>query len=138
MAQLPARKLREIIVQILFTFEMGGQEKEELIAVLMDEVKVARTYLLAAFEKAEIVWSKKDIIDDKIASCSHAYDISRIGKVEKSILRLCIFELLFEGLLELEILIDEGVRLSKKFSTIDGGHFVHAVFDAVSKSSLSA
>ncbi len=131
---LSPQKLREIIVQLLFSFEMGGIDQEELLPVLMNEVKVTRLSLTIAFNTAVQVWQKQKEIDQKIVCVCDSYDITRIGKVEKSVLRLALYEHCFENKLPLEIIISEAIRLTAKFSTKEGALFVHAIIDAVSKS----
>lgn len=135
---LSPKKIREIIVQILFSFEMNGCEKEDLISVLMHEVKVSHRFLNQAFEKSKLIWEKKDEIDQKITAASQEYDFSRIGIVEKSVIRLSLFELFYEKMLAKEIIISEAIRLNKKFSTKEGSHFVNAIIDSLSKTTLSA
>lgn len=135
---LSPQKIREIIVQFLFSFEMGGEEKEELITILMSELKVSHGSLAQVFEKSQIIWGHQKEIDEKIISVCQDYDISRIGKIEKSVIRLGIFELFYEKILSKEIIISEAIRLNKKFSTKEGSNFVNAILDALSKSPVSS
>ena len=123
---LTPKKFREIVLQLLFSFEMGGDEKDDLISVLMHEVKVSHTILLQAYERADQIWKKKDEIDREISSISYSYDFKRIGQVEKSVLRLGVFELL-EKILPMAIIIDEAIRLTSKFSSKEGALFVNAI-----------
>lgn len=130
---LSPQKLREIIIQFLFSFDMGGEEQKELIPILMNEVKVPRLALSQAFSRAEVIWKNKNEIDQKIRFACNAYDLTRIGHVERNILRLALFEYCIEHTLPLEIIISEAIRLTKKFSSKEGGQFVHAIIDTVSK-----
>lgn len=130
---LSPKKIREIIVQFLFSFEMGGEEKEELIAILMNELKIPHKALSQAFEKSQLIWNKQKEIDEKIVSVCNEYDIARIGKIEKSVIRLGIFELFYEKILPKEIIISEAIRLNKKFSTKEGSNFVNAILDSLIK-----
>lgn len=127
------KKTREAVLQCLFSFEAGGGE-EELIPLLMQELKVNRGFITEAYECAQKIWQNRSEIDRKIENVSLSYGWDRIGKVEKSVLRLGAFEI-FEKKLSLEIVISEALRLTSKFSTPEGAHFVHAILDTLGKNS---
>jgi N utilization substance protein B len=127
------KKTREAVLQCLFSFEGGGDE-EGLISLLMHELKTSRRFIMEALEYARRIWKLCPEIDKKIENISVSYDWRRVGKVEKSVLRLGAFEI-FEQKLALEIVISEALRLTSKFSTPEGAHFVHAILDTLGKNS---
>lgn len=134
---LPAQKFREVIVQYLFSFDIGGKN-EEMISLMMKEIKTNRKSLMEAYDKSDKIWSCCEEIDQKIQSFSPSYNISRIGIVEKSVLRLALYELFYENVLPLEIIISEAIRLTRKFSSKEGALFVHAIIGAAAKSQVQS
>lgn len=130
---LSPRKTREAIVQYLFSFECGSCD-QDLIPFLMQQLKISRSLLSAAFHTAESIWQAQERLDQVLKTVSFSYHWDRIGKIEKSILRLGLYEIL-EQKLSLEIVISEALRLTSKFSTPEGAHFVHAILDQIYKNS---
>ena len=132
----PKRKLREAVLVFIFSSLFSRREPQEMHDILMQQLKLSKNSLNEALIKAQAVYNKKNEIVTYIEKTSNDYKISRICKVELSILYLSIFELLFEKLLPPEIIISEGIRLARKFSSKESANFIHAILDAIIKSSL--
>lgn len=83
----------------------------------------------------EGVLSHWDELDAAIAGSGSNWQIHRIGRVEKSIMRVAVFEMehpdLNGEITPLEIVIDEAVELAKIFGTDDAPAFVNGVLDAI-------
>lgn len=122
-------KFREIVLQLLFSFEMGSNAEEELASCLMQELKVSRKSVREAFQKAHVIWQNRDMLDPLIANQSREYSFDRIQPVEKNVLRLALFELLLEKQCSPKITISEALRLTSKFSTPEAAAFVNAIVD---------
>lgn len=129
---LPQQKQRELVFEILFSLEFHEQSDRELISFIMSEHKVTKKYAVAALEKAKKISEEKERLDSWIQKVSHSYAIDRIQTVERTILRLALFELFTEKL-PLEVAISEAKRLSRKFTSHDAQAFIHALIDAVLK-----
>ena len=67
-----------------------------------------------------------------ISAKAKDYAFDRIPPVEKSILRLGVYELLHSDL-SMQVIIAEAVRLARKFATKEGSTFVNAILDALQK-----
>ena len=61
------------------------------------------------------------------------WKMSRLSFVDKSILRLAVYQLKFCNDIPPKVVINEAIELAKKFSTTQSGAFVNGVLDAVSK-----
>ena len=132
--QLPRRKQREILLQLLFSWEVSnGSSFEENVVLLMESLEVSRKNVMGMEERFGDIVARLAEIDGILALASQEYALDRISVVDKNILRIAIFELRFEKD-EPRIVIDEALRLSKKFSTPEAVSFVHAVVDEVNKS----
>lgn len=130
MSSISPKKTREIVVQVLYSLDMGVESKDELISLLMKELKVTHQQMQAAYERAHLIFAEKDLLDVKIAAAARDYDFERIGRVERNILRLSIFETL-ENTLPVEVIVAESYRLATKFSTESGAAFVQAIINAL-------
>lgn len=134
---LPPQKFREIAFQILYAFDFTDLIENEIIEMIMKHCKISKKNVKACFEKCLAIREKYQKIDPIIADVSTSYEFQRISRVEKNILRLTLFELLFDQELSEKICIAEGIRLSKKFSTLESLTFVNAILDKIYKTRLA-
>ena len=72
-----------------------------------------------------------DIIDERIAAAALNWKLSRIAPVDRSILRLALFELLESPEVPPKVAINEAIELAKKFSTEQSGAFVNGILDRI-------
>ncbi|MBO6090327.1 MAG: transcription antitermination factor NusB [Lachnospiraceae bacterium] len=70
---------------------------------------------------------KLDDIDKKISEVSKGWTIDRIGKVELAILRLAVYEIVYDDNIPTSVAINEAVELSKKFGPQDSYAFVNGI-----------
>jgi N utilization substance protein B len=126
---LPRQKFREAIFLALFGLDSGGDE-EGLGPVLMHELRITKKHVKEAITLAREILSLTATFDKRIASASTAYDFERIGRVEKNILRLGLFEM---ALLPPPVAISEALRLAKKFAAPESTSFINAILDNLLK-----
>lgn len=127
---LPIQKLREIVFLILYAHDLSGDQKDDPTALIMQQLKISKKNTLLAFDFAAKVESYIESIDDFIEKSSKSYDIDRINRVEKNILRLALYELIYKKL-DLEVVVSEAIRLGKKFSNKESSKFINAIIDFV-------
>lgn len=127
------QKRREIILEVLFSFEFQKGDEKEIILLLMQEHKVSKKNAFEAYAAASEIFLKKECLDASISQISHSFDISRIHLVERNILRLAFWELFFEKKLPKEIIISEAKRLGSKFATKEAASFIHGLIDGLLK-----
>jgi N utilization substance protein B len=129
---LPPQKFREAVLQILYSqdFVLGS---EEIIPLMMEELKTTRKAMLEAQAKVNEILVKLPEIDLQITQASTEYTFERISRVEKAILRLGLFEILFDPSIPPRVAIAEAVRLCRKFGTPESSQFVNAILDGVYK-----
>jgi N utilization substance protein B len=71
-------------------------------------------------------------IDDRIASFSHKWSIDRMPAVDRAILRVAVWEILFNEQVPDPVAIAEAVELAKEYSTEESGLFVNGLLAAIS------
>jgi len=77
------------------------------------------------------VLSNLSQIDSKISQYASNWDINRMSVVDRNILRLGCFELLFCEDIPPKVSINEAVDLAKKYSGIEAGKFVNGILDKI-------
>ena len=70
-------------------------------------------------------------VDNEIQKYSNGWDISRLVKIDKDILRIAITELLYSKGAPVKVIVDEAVELAKKYSTEDSSSFVNGILAKV-------
>ena len=73
----------------------------------------------------------RDAIDEHIKKHAKNWEFHRIAAVDRNIMRLAIYEMLFREDIPPIVSINEAVDIAKKFSTQDSGKFVNGILDKV-------
>lgn len=131
---LPRQKLREAVLQLLFSFDLGDKAQESLIPLLMQQLKASRRNIETAFLLAARIWEKKRELDLAISALSETFSLKRIHKTELQILRLGFYEILFDReTVPSKVAIAEAIRLARKFATPAAALFINALLDQQKK-----
>jgi len=69
--------------------------------------------------KALLVCELSDELDEKINSVSEGWPVDRIGKAELAIMRLAVYEMLYDDDIPVNVAINEAVELAKSYGTDD-------------------
>ena len=125
---------REAAVQFLFASELHGtqaQSPEERAAFweLHSAKRGAREY---AERLVQGVLEHQEEIDGKITAVAENYRFERIANVDRNILRLAVYELLFAGDVPPPVAINEAIEIAKKFSAGESKSFVNGILDKIS------
>ena len=111
----------EVVEKTLFALEIAE------FATLENQSDV-RNY---AIEIAQNYKEHNKDIDAQIQKFSNGWDISRLVKIDKDILRIAITELLYIKETPIKVVVDEAVELAKKYSTEDSSSFVNGILAKV-------
>ncbi|QTV80856.1 transcription antitermination factor NusB [Microbacterium sp. NIBRBAC000506063] len=131
-------KARKRALDILFQSDVRG---DEVAVTLAAEAKRAageparEASWLYAREIVDGVIDHRDDIDEQISTHSRDWKLDRMPAVDRAVLRIGVWELLFNDQVPPAVAIDEAVELAKEFSTDDSGAFVHGVLARISRSS---
>ncbi|MFP4084953.1 MAG: transcription antitermination factor NusB [Desulfonatronovibrio sp.] len=79
------------------------------------------------------VFENLDRLDEIIAGYSKNWKIGRIAKIELTILRLAVYEMLFCPDIPLKVAINEAIELSKSFGDGNSRNFINGILDAVAR-----
>ena len=150
------REARERTVQFLFQHDLNPPEDLERA---LDEFWDNQRAAAIAEEKAGAHWGQpvdlppptaeesetrlfadplirgviehREAIDEKIKSHAKNWEFHRIAAVDRNIMRLAIYEMLFRDDIPPVVSINEAVDIAKKFSTQDSGKFVNGILDKI-------
>ncbi len=133
---LPQKKLREVVFQMLYSSDLGLAESKDINDLLMKELEISKKNITLAQERYDDLKNDLSEIDNLITQTSHSYAFNRIHRVEKNVLRLGVYELLFDEEIPPKVAIAEAMRLARKFSSPESANFVNAILDALFQESV--
>ncbi|HEX4101428.1 MAG: transcription antitermination factor NusB [Pseudonocardiaceae bacterium] len=123
-------KARKRAVDILFESDLRGLDPMALLAerVGAPELAPVNEYTITLVHG---VVEHADDIDQLLAEQAHGWALARMPAVDRAILRLGVFELLFSAEVDDAVAIDEAIELAKLLSTDDSPRFVNGVLGAL-------
>lgn len=126
---------RTIAMQSLFEWDFNGRvgELKEITENQIKEMSVAEEDRAFVFELVEGVASRADEIDQIIVKHAPEWPIEQIPPVDRNVLRVGIFELMFLKQVPPKVAINEAVELGKTFGGESSGKFVNGVLGAIYK-----
>lgn len=129
------RKARECALQLLYQLEIGSVNSERALNEYWQQFEEAVDANVKDFSTNLVsgAWEKKEEIDAVIASYSTNWKINRIASVDKNILRMAIYELLYCDDIPAKVTLNEAVEIAKKFGTAESSAFVNGILDNVAR-----
>lgn len=127
------RKAREHTLRILFQLEFENEKLEEAVSQYWEnrktpeEIKEYSTWLVKG------IAAHQEKIDRIIQSVSEHWRISRMALIDRNILRMAVFELLYEENLAPAIVINEAIEIARRYSGDEAVTFVNGILDAIRK-----
>lgn len=131
-------ELRENIFKLLFRVEFNKEEDmSEQLNLYFDDIPLEGASVISGKnqefiqEKYRQIIEKIEEIDTVIEETAEGWNIERMGKVELTILRLAIFEIMFDEDVPTPVAINEAVELAKKFGGDDSPAFINGILGKV-------
>lgn len=129
------RRQREHAFLMLFRTEFYDMEElniqdELYMQELCDATEEEKNYING---KVSSTREKLEEIDKMISEKASGWNLDRIGKVELTILRLAVYEIIFDETIPESVAINEAVELAKKFGGDDSFSFINGVLSKFTK-----
>ena len=122
---------RECALQILYQIDVGKFSADEALQDYFEgheEPEVIKEFAKALVLGAS---SKTQDIDKMISDSAENWTMARMAVVDRNILRLAAYEMLFTPEVPAKVCINEAVELAKKYGDKDSGKFVNGVLDRI-------
>jgi N utilization substance protein B len=127
------RQGRELVLGCLYAHFSTGEAPDAIFRVQAARVTYDADTLTYAKRLFIKTIAEAETIDGAIRDRATNWDFSRIGYVEKNILRAAVAELWFFPETPAKVVIDEAVEMAKEFGSAQSGSFINGVLDAVYK-----
>ena len=125
------RQARIYALQTLYLIDMCGLSCKEASDVIWSNLQEPEKVRSFSGKLANGASEHKDQIDELIVQYAENWELSRMASIDRNILRLSAYELMFCTDTPISVIIDEAVEIAKKFSTIDSGKFVNGILDKI-------
>lgn len=139
---------RELAVHLIYGREFTGEEPEQVVSLrldkeyyekLKDENEVyadrpSRAQLRYIDSVVTGVANRVEDLNAQISKYSIGWDISRISRLNRCVLQLAIYEILYVEDVPTGVAISEAVRLAKKYDNDESGAFVNGILGSFARS----
>lgn len=127
------RSVREWAVQLLFQTDLNPGDLREQFADFWAEHNAPEKSRKMAEEVVRGVLENRDAIDGMITKYAENWAIKRMASVDRNIIRLGVYEMLYRHDIPPVVSINEAVDLAKYFNSAESGRFVNGILDRIRK-----
>ena len=124
------REVREQVFKLLFRVEFNPREEmpqQEAFFFEDEENKMAQEGFAEVTQKFNRILEKLDDIDWELNGKVQGWNTERMGKVDLTILRLAVYEILYDETIPTRVAINEAVELAKRYGQDSSSAFVNGV-----------
>ncbi|MEI7851788.1 MAG: transcription antitermination factor NusB [Kiritimatiellales bacterium] len=129
------RQAREWAVQLLFQTEFNPDNLDQALADFWndEEKKPSERDTTYVNEVVHGVIEKRREVDRTISKYTQNWDVDRLGVLDRTILRVAVYEMLFRSDIPPVVSINEAVEIAKAYISKESGRFVNGVLDRIQK-----
>lgn len=123
------REYREHTFCLLFRndFFEKGEMKEQIDLYLEDIDSITEINKTELITRINGILNELLVLDEKIGEVAEGWNIERMGKVELTIIRLALYEIMFDDEVPTNVAINEAVELAKKYGQDESFSFVNGI-----------
>jgi N utilization substance protein B len=125
------RKAREIALQVLYQLDIGQGNPQEVLDLHWENFRPSpqtRDYCKRLIDGVKIHQAE---IDRLIEENSEHWTLKRMAVIDRNILRMAVFELLYCPDIPFKVAVNEAIELAKKFSTDESFAFINGILDQI-------
>lgn len=129
------RKARVCALQMLFQYDIARPRLDELASSYWEAFGEEMSDVPREFSNnlALGAISHLEEIDDLIIKRAENWRIQRMAVVDRNILRLAIYEFLYEADTPKTVIINEALEIARRFSTFEATQFINGILDAIKR-----
>ncbi|MBX7223077.1 MAG: transcription antitermination factor NusB [Blastocatellia bacterium] len=129
------RRARESALQMLFQYDIAQPTLPELLTLFWEELTDEPKEDIQEFATALVtgVLAHLDEIDLLIRQRTEHWRISRMAVVDRNLLRLAVYEFLFEADTPKTVVINEALEIARRFSTYEATQFINGILDGIKR-----
>jgi transcription antitermination factor NusB len=125
------RRSRELAIKVLFHLEFSKDDPALAFDLICNNFGAAEEIKAFSKELVEGVCAHIKELDELLSKASQHWRLERIAKVDRTILRMALYELLYRDDIPPKVTINEAVDLGKKLSSEESGAFINGILDKI-------
>ena len=129
------RKARECALQMLFAADVAEMPADDVVRMYwaeLGESELDETARAFSTRIASGTLANLELLDERIRSRAEHWRISRMAVVDRNILRLAVYEFLYEPTPR-TVAINEALEIARRFSTYEATQFINGILDAIKR-----
>ncbi len=126
------RKARAIALQALYEIDLVKHEEEAVVSKRLEAGELSEENRGFIRGLVDGIIQRREEIDGYIRRFATAWPLEQLSVIDRNILRLAIFEVLFDNGVSVKVAINEAVELAKKFGSDNSPKFINGVLGSVS------
>jgi len=140
------RKSRELSMKLIYQMSVNKEDYKDVIENLKESIEcdlksdedidlkdIDMEFIIRILKGVE---NNKEVIDREIEKYLVNWKLSRLSKIDLTILRICTFEIMFEEDIPDNVSINEALELAKKYSDDKSAAFINGVIDKIIKNKM--
>jgi len=122
-----------VALQLLYQIEINPVDTRETVDLFWQSFEPPEDVKGFAAQIVDGVRRYKDDIDGFIEGCSEHWKLERMTVIDRNILRVGVFELMYAEDVPVKVAINEAIELGKKYGSEESGAFINGVLDKIHK-----
>ncbi|WP_158245211.1 MULTISPECIES: transcription antitermination factor NusB [unclassified Petrotoga] len=134
------RMMRKLIFESLFQLSIKDVKLDNILFTfekLNEKAHLEESYYLEAKQYIEDIYKNKNEYDALINKYSEGWPVERIGNIEKTVMRIFIYELINKKDIPVKVILNESTELTKTYATQKAAAFVNGIMDKIARSQAS-
>lgn len=123
---------REVVMKLIFEYLFNNITNEDLLIELSAESQLGEEQDYATKTYYGVI-NNMQKLDEQIKNNAIGFSIDRIFKVDRAILLVAIYEIMFDPTIDYKVSINEALNLAKKYSTEKSSKFINGILNQVAK-----
>ena len=131
-------RAREVALQLLFQRELNPSLPRRHIEAFVEERlkdEKSRPYSLGLYDGVIL---RLDEIDRRLSESAQNWKVNRMALVDRNVLRLGTYELLFDSAIPPKVVFDEAIELARRYGSANSFSFVNGVLDRIHRDSATS
>lgn len=127
---------RESAMKLLYQMEVNSDFTERALEIFLDSFQFNEGETIYIEDAINTIIPNMETIDEHIEKNIESWDIDRLARVDLSILRIAIYELLYRGDIPVQVSINEAIEIAKEFSTEESSRFINGILGGFVRSGI--
>ncbi len=125
-------KARELALQALYEIDSVKHKPEDSLRLLAEREEVTQDVTDFARDLVNGVIQHREELDRNIQDFAPAWPLDQISIIDRNVLRIAIFEIVYDNKIPVKVAINEAVELAKSFGSNNSSRFINGVLGSVS------